>query len=86
MKPINSIEEYNRRIKRVLITEDEIKEAIAKLPQKERTIVEYRFYRNMQVKEIATVVGLSSSRVTRIVQSALNNVREYLQERDIESY
>lgn len=63
-----------------------IKEAIAKLPQKERTIVEYRFYRNMQVKEIATVVGLSSSRVTRIVQSALNNVREYLQERDIESY
>ena len=62
-----------------------IKEAIAKLPQKERTIVEYRFYRNMQVKEIATVVGLSSSRVTRIVQSALNSVREYLQSRDIES-
>lgn len=63
-----------------------IKEAIAKLPQKERTIVEYRFYRNMQVKEIATVVGLSSSRVTRIVQAALNNVRAYLQERDVESY
>ena len=63
-----------------------IKEAIAKLPQKERTIVEYRFYRNMQVKEIATVVGLSSSRVTRIVQSALNSVRSYLQEHDVESY
>ncbi len=63
-----------------------IKEAIAKLPQKERTIVEYRFYRNMQVKEIATVVGLSSSRVTRIVQSALNSVREYLHDKDVESY
>ncbi|MDD3594209.1 MAG: sigma-70 family RNA polymerase sigma factor [Candidatus Gastranaerophilales bacterium] len=63
-----------------------IKEAIAKLPQKDRTIVEYRFYRNMQVKEIATVVGLSSSRVTRIVQAALNNVREYLQSKDFESY
>ena len=63
-----------------------IKEAIAKLPQKERTIVEYRFYRNMQVKEIATVVGLSSSRVTRIVQSALNSVRSYLHEHDVESY
>ena len=62
-----------------------IKEAIARLPQKERTIVEYRFYRNMQVKEIATIVGLSSSRVTRIVQSALNTVREYLQSHDIES-
>ncbi|MCQ2958278.1 MAG: sigma-70 family RNA polymerase sigma factor [Candidatus Gastranaerophilales bacterium] len=63
-----------------------IKEAIAKLPQKERTIVEYRFYRNMQVKEIATVVGLSSSRVTRIVQSALNTVRSYLNEHDVGSY
>ena len=57
---------------------DFIKEAIATLPQKERTIVEYRFYRNMQVKDIATQIGLSPSRVTRIVQSSLNTVREYL--------
>ncbi len=63
-----------------------IKEAIARLPQKEITIVEYRFYRNMQVKEIATVVGLSSSRVTRIVQSALNSVRNYLQSRGVGNY
>ena len=59
-----------------------IREAIAKLPSKERTIVEYRFYRNMQVKDIAAQVGLSSSRVTRIVQSSLNYVREYLKARD----
>lgn len=56
-----------------------IKEAIATLPQKDRTIVEYRFYRNMQVKEIARQVGLSSSRITRIVQASLNIVREYLE-------
>ena len=56
-----------------------IKEAIATLPQKDRTIVEYRFYRNMQVKEIARQVGLSSSRITRIVQASLNTVREYLE-------
>ena len=56
-----------------------IKEAIATLPQKDRTIVEYRFYRNMQVKEIARQVGLSSSRITRIVQASLNAVREYLE-------
>ena len=55
-----------------------IREAIATLPQKDRLVVEYRFYRNMQVKEIAEQVGLSSSRITRIVQSALNHVREYL--------
>ena len=59
-----------------------IKEAIATLPQKDRTIVEYRFYRNMQVKEIARQVGLSSSRITRIVQAALNSVREYLEAHD----
>ncbi len=63
-----------------------IKEAIAKLPQKERTIVEYRFYRNLQVKQIAQMVGLSSSRITRIVQASLNQVREYLQRRGLTSY
>ena len=52
--------------------------AISKLPPKERTVVEYRFYRNMQVKDIAQQIGLSPSRVTRIVQASLNTVREYL--------
>lgn len=55
-----------------------IREAISKLPAKERTVVEYRFYRNMQVKDIAKQVGLSSSRVTRIVQASLNSVKEFL--------
>ncbi len=55
-----------------------IRTAISKLPPKERTVVEYRFYRNMQVKDIATQIGLSPSRVTRIVQASLNTVREYL--------
>lgn len=55
-----------------------IRGAIATLPQKDRLVVEYRFYRNMQVKEIAEQIGLSSSRVTRIVQSSLNHIREHL--------
>lgn len=59
-----------------------IREAIERLPAKERTIVEYRFYRNLQVKDIAMQVGLSSSRVTRIIQASLNTVREYLKEKD----
>lgn len=59
-----------------------IREAISTLPQKDRTIVEYRFYRNMQVKDIARQVGLSSSRITRIVQASLNQVREYLQSKE----
>ncbi len=64
----------------------DIKIAISKLPQKERTIIEYRFYRNMQVKEIAERVGLSSSRITRIIQASLNIVREYLNKREHYDY
>ena len=63
-----------------------IREAISKLPPKERTVVEYRFYRNMQVKDIAQQIGLSSSRVTRIVQASLNTVREYLHARGQHGY
>ena len=63
-----------------------IRSAISKLPPKERTVVEYRFYRNMQVKDIATQIGLSPSRVTRIVQSSLNYVREYLNQHEQYGY
>ena len=63
-----------------------IKQAIAKLPQKERTVVEYRFYRNMQAKDIATMVGLSPSRITRIIQFSLNEIREFLKSRGREDY
>lgn len=63
-----------------------IREAISTLPQKDRTVVEYRFYRNMQVKDIAKQVGLSSSRITRIVQASLNTIREYLQTREQYDY
>ena len=58
-----------------------IKQAIAKLPQKERTVVEYRFYRNMQAKDIANMIGLSPSRITRIIQFSLNQIKEYLKTR-----
>ena len=63
-----------------------VKQAIATLPQKERTVVEYRFYRNMQAKDIATMVGLSPSRITRIIQFSLNQIREYLKARGREDY
>lgn len=60
-----------------------IKEAIAKLPPRERGIVEARFFQNKQVKEIATELNLSSSRVTRIVQAALNTIRLSLKKQSL---
>lgn len=59
-----------------------IKAAIEDLPDKERYIMECRFYRHMQVKDIASNVNLSSSRITRIVQACLDQVREHLRENE----
>jgi RNA polymerase sigma factor (sigma-70 family) len=59
-----------------------IKRAIENLPDKERLIMESRFYKNLQVKDIADMVGLSSSRVTRIIQACINTIRDYLRDTD----
>jgi RNA polymerase sigma factor (sigma-70 family) len=59
-----------------------IKRAIENLPEKERLIMESRFYKNLQVKDIADIVGLSSSRVTRIIQGCITTIREYLRDTD----
>ena len=58
-----------------------VKKAIKALPAREKYIMECRFYKNMQVKDIADEMGLSSSRITRIVQSCLDDVRKYLKDR-----
>jgi RNA polymerase sigma factor (sigma-70 family) len=58
-----------------------VKRAIKSLPAREKYIMECRFYKNMQVKDIADEMGLSSSRITRIVQSCLENVRQYLKDK-----
>ena len=58
-----------------------VKRAIQALPAREKYIMECRFYKNMQVKDIADEMGLSSSRITRIVQSSLEDVRKYLKDR-----
>lgn len=63
-----------------------VREAIAILPEQERKIIEYRFYENMQVKEIARETGLAPVLITTIVQSGLNLIREYLNSHDYYAY
>jgi RNA polymerase sigma factor (sigma-70 family) len=58
-----------------------IRKSIETLPARDRHIMECRFYKNMPVKDIADEMGLSSSRITRIVQSSLDAVRKYLKDR-----
>lgn len=58
-----------------------VKKAVQTLPARDRYVMEARFYQNKQVKDIAEELGLSSSRITRIVQSSLQFIRRYLKER-----
>ncbi|HEY9746125.1 MAG TPA: sigma-70 family RNA polymerase sigma factor [Oculatellaceae cyanobacterium] len=58
-----------------------VREAIAKLPERERQIIEARFFKNMKMREIGETFGISPSRTSRIVQSGLDKVKLELQRR-----
>jgi RNA polymerase sigma factor (sigma-70 family) len=58
-----------------------VREAIAKLPDRERQIIEARFFKNMKMREIGETFGISPSRTSRIVQSGLDKVKLELQRR-----
>lgn len=61
----------------------EIVEAIKKLPQKERDLIENKFFKNKKLKDIAAEFNLSPSRVSRIIQSGLNKIKAELSKQDI---
>ncbi len=55
-----------------------VREAINKLPEREKLIVEARFYKNMKMREIGSAFGISPSRISRVVQSGLNKIKKEL--------
>ncbi|MDX2085297.1 MAG: sigma-70 family RNA polymerase sigma factor [Candidatus Melainabacteria bacterium] len=58
-----------------------VREAIAKLPEREKQIIEARFYKNMKMREIGAAFNISPSRTSRIVQSGLDKIKLELQRR-----
>jgi RNA polymerase sigma factor (sigma-70 family) len=56
-----------------------VREAIAKLPTREKQIIEARFFKNMKMREIGNVYNISPSRISRIVQSGLDKIKLELQ-------
>lgn len=56
-----------------------VRDAVAKLPERERQIIEARFFKNMKMREIGETFNISPSRTSRIVQSALDKVKLELQ-------
>jgi len=58
-----------------------VRECITKLPEREKQIVEARFYHNKRMREIGIEFGISPSRISRIVQSALDKIKVELKRR-----
>jgi RNA polymerase sigma factor (sigma-70 family) len=58
-----------------------VREAITKLPEREKQIIEARFFKNMKMREIGDVYNISPSRISRIVQSGLDKIKVELQRR-----
>ena len=55
-----------------------IKEAIKRLPERERALVEAKFFQDKKLKEISDEFNISQSRISRIIQNALSKVRKEL--------
>lgn len=56
-----------------------LKEVLARLPVKERTVIYLRFFADKTQAEIAAAIGLSQVQVSRIEKQALKTIRELLQ-------
>lgn len=52
-----------------------VREAITKLPPREKQIIEARFYKNLKMREIGDMFNISPSRISRIVQSGLDKIK-----------
>ena len=63
-----------------LIERIALREAIAKLPERERMVVVLRFFRGLTQEKTAVIVGVSQVQVSRIEKKALTHLRETILE------
>ena len=61
----------------------EIIESMKKLPQRERELIEYKFFKDMKLREIAEEFNISQSRISRIIQSGLDKIKKDLKRQGI---
>lgn len=57
---------------------ESIKDAIKKLPVRERELIECKFYKDKKLREISEEFNLSPSRISRIIQAGLNKIKKEL--------
>ena len=56
----------------------EILLAMKKLPQRERELIEYKFFKEKKLREISEEFNISQSRISRIIQSGLDKIKKEL--------
>lgn len=61
----------------------EIIESMKKLPQREREFIEYKFFKDKKLREIAEEFNISQSRISRIIQSGLDKIKRDLKRQGI---
>jgi RNA polymerase sigma factor (sigma-70 family) len=52
-----------------------IRKCMANLPERDRLLLESRYFKHKRMREIADEFGISASRASRVVQSALNRMK-----------
>ena len=60
-----------------------VKEAIKKLPQRERDLIEAKFFQDKKLRELSDEYNISASRISRIIQSGLNKIKAELAKKNL---
>lgn len=55
-----------------------LKQALKKIPERERSIINLRFFLGRTQTEIANEIGISQAQVSRLEKNALSHLRKYL--------
>lgn len=62
---------------------DGILESMKKLPPRERELIEYKFFKEKKLREIAEEFNISQSRISRIIQTGLDRIKKDLAKQGI---
>lgn len=60
-----------------------ILESMKKLPPRERELIEYKFFKEKKLREIAEEFNISQSRISRIIQTGLDKIKKDLAKQGI---
>ena len=56
-----------------------LNDAINRLPEREKNIIDLRFFQGKTQMEVAGEIGMSQAQVSRLEKNALNSMRNYLE-------